>query len=91
MKAPNQQPRYGSRLTEILDARGIKYAWLARQVGYQRAYLSHVKAGRYSPSATFRARAAQVLGLPEDVVFFPLPVQDSDETELPRTEGPEAA
>jgi transcriptional regulator with XRE-family HTH domain len=60
----NRQP-----LFEILDARGIKRSWLAAKLGMHRNYLYLVERGRRPFPVAKRTRAAEVLGLPESLLF----------------------
>jgi len=57
-------------LERILDARGIRRRWLARQLGISDAYLSRLLSGEKRWPPRLRAETARVLMLPEDVLFF---------------------
>ncbi len=53
----------------ILIRRGLRAYWLAGQLGISQSTLSEVIAGRRKPSAELRARIAEILGEPEEVLF----------------------
>lgn len=46
-----------TRLFEIADQRGIRYAWMADQLGYTREYLSRIKHGVAPITDEFQRRA----------------------------------
>lgn len=60
-----------TRLFAIADERGIRYKWLAQQMGYTQEYLSRVKHGRGPITEEFRRRACLVFSdVPETTLFF---------------------
>lgn len=52
-----------SRLTDELDRRGIRYSWLARQLGVQNWTFTRYEGGARRPPADWYDRAAVVLGV----------------------------
>lgn len=56
-------------LFQVLAHRGIKAKWLARQVGINAEALSRAKHGTRPIPLRVRRRIAEVLGLPEDMLF----------------------
>ena len=75
---------YRSRVGEILGQQGRTNAWFIRQMGVSEALFYSVEAGRRRPTDAYRAKAARVLMLPEDVLF--IPVELSHESKSPSTE-----
>jgi transcriptional regulator with XRE-family HTH domain len=53
-----------SGLLPILRERGISNRWLARRIGVNEGYLSHVLQGRRRITEERAARAAELLGIP---------------------------
>ena len=51
-----------NKLKVILDSRGIKYGWLAEQVGISRNTITDLMKGQ-TPSLSLAYRIADVLGL----------------------------
>ncbi|HPD42560.1 MAG TPA: hypothetical protein P5195_04460 [Anaerolineae bacterium] len=59
-------------LERILEHRGIKQQWLARQLKVSDSYLSLLLAGKKPWTPQLRAETARVLMLPENVLFLDL-------------------
>lgn len=60
-----------TRLFEIADERGIRYTWLAKQLGYTPEYLSRIKHGTYPITEEFRRRVCALFAnLDPDTLFF---------------------
>lgn len=59
-----------NRLKEILEERGIKQTWLAKQVGVTRQTMSNLINNRFCPSLDIAFKIANVLGLKLDDVFY---------------------
>lgn len=60
----------GTRLFEILAAQGRRQDWLAEQIGCSQSLVSKIKYGQRPIPVWFAERAAAVMGLPENVLFF---------------------
>ncbi|MGI8830856.1 MAG: helix-turn-helix transcriptional regulator [Candidatus Limnocylindria bacterium] len=58
-----------NRLSTIREARGLTGAELARRIGVHRSWVSRIERGRAEPWPAFRARAAAVLGVDEELLF----------------------
>ncbi len=58
-------------LVSVLASQERTAAWLARKTGKSPTYITLVVQGKRRPSADFRARAAQTLGVPEALLFPP--------------------
>ena len=56
-------------LSAVLESQERSGSWLARRCGKSPAYISRVIAGSRRPSADFRTRAAEALGVPETLLF----------------------
>lgn len=60
-----------TRLFEIADERGIRYAWIATQLGYSREYLSRIKHGDEPVTDEFQRRASLLFSdVPTETLFF---------------------
>lgn len=60
-----------TRLFEIIDARGIRYRWLAEKMGYSPEYITRVKSGAKPITDEFRRRACALFPeIPESLLFF---------------------
>ena len=46
--------------------KGIKFNWLARQMGLDRSYMAHIESGDRRPPPLYYERAAGLLGIPVD-------------------------
>jgi transcriptional regulator with XRE-family HTH domain len=57
-------------LSAVLASQERSASWLGRKCGKSPAYISRVISGERRPSADFRRRAAEALGVPE-VILFP--------------------
>lgn len=55
----------------ILEHRYLNPAWLARKIGRTYPEVWHVRRGNTPATPEFRAQCAQVLDLPEDLLFTP--------------------
>ena len=63
----------------IMEHQGRRLDWLARRLGYTPVYVRGIKCGQFPVTAQFRRRCAEVLDLPEAVLFAEGP--DSPECE----------
>jgi transcriptional regulator with XRE-family HTH domain len=68
----------GLRLRAWLDARPPRPVEIAREAGVSKQYISEILAGRCRPSARV-VDACERLGLPVDLLFFGVDVDESDE------------
>lgn len=60
-----------TRLFEIADERGIRYKWIAAQLGYTPEYLSRIKHGDEPVTAEFERRACGLFAdVPAEFLFF---------------------
>lgn len=60
-----------TRFFEIADERGIRYTWLAKQLGYTPEYLSRIKHGTFPITAEFQRRACELFSdVPANDLFF---------------------
>jgi len=82
--------RYRSQTSAILRSQGRTNAWFWRKMGVSKALFYAVESGRRPATAEYRKRAAEVLGLPEDVLFLPTVLTQDSET-LSIESKPEAA
>lgn len=57
-------------LWRILDHQGRSLKWLASRMGYGYNYVRQVRAGVHPVTEEFRQRAAQVMDLPDEVLFI---------------------
>lgn len=58
-------------LFDVLDFRGIRHDWFAGKVGLSKSFLSQIKNGTAPFPRARRAVAAEVLGVPEALLFLP--------------------
>jgi len=56
--------REKSTIKKLADQRGIKYSWLARQIGLHPTYFAHVEAGDYPAPPGYFEKVAGALGVP---------------------------
>jgi transcriptional regulator with XRE-family HTH domain len=56
-------------LQAVLDQQERTGAWLARRTEKSPAYVTKVLNGTRRPSADFKAKAAEALGVPEGILF----------------------
>jgi transcriptional regulator with XRE-family HTH domain len=56
-------------LSAVLASQERSASWLGRKCGKSPAYVSRVISGERRPSADFRSRAAEALGVPEAILF----------------------
>jgi transcriptional regulator with XRE-family HTH domain len=54
----------------IIESRGIKTTWFAEQLGVSQSHISRLLSGERPWTPELRQKAAQVLMLPEDVLFL---------------------
>lgn len=60
-----------NKLKEILDERGIKYSWLAEQVGITKSTMSNLLNNRHQTNIDIALKIALILDLTiEDIFFF---------------------
>jgi transcriptional regulator with XRE-family HTH domain len=55
-----------SQIKKFCDARGIKYRWIAGQLGMSEGHFNHIEAGRRTPREGYYEDAARILGVPID-------------------------
>lgn len=68
---------YKSHVSAILAEQGRSDRWFYRQMGVSESLFYHIERGTRRPSAEYRAKAAQLLGVPERLLFAPI-VPSSD-------------
>lgn len=56
-------------LADVLDSQDRSMSWLARKCDKSPSYVLRVTKGERRPSAEFRAKAAEALGVPESLLF----------------------
>jgi transcriptional regulator with XRE-family HTH domain len=56
------------RLRRLIDARGLRYSWVARRAGVSPALLSMVMSGRRRMTDALAERLADVLAVPVEVL-----------------------
>ncbi len=61
------------QLWRIMDDQGRKLVWLADRVQYSANHVYHIRYGQRPATPEFRTRCAQVLAIPEDILFSLLP------------------
>lgn len=59
----------GHRLEAVLAQQERTASWLARRTGKSPSYVTRVLNGERRPSADFRQRASEALGIPEAMLF----------------------
>jgi plasmid maintenance system antidote protein VapI len=69
MENTTKQRYRATGLTETLEQQGRTAAWLGRQLGVHRSYVTHIAAGRRTVDGDRAARVAQLLGVPERMLF----------------------
>lgn len=57
-----------STIKRMCDVRGIKYRWLAQQLGMSEGHFNHIEAGRRVPREGYYEDAARILGIPVDII-----------------------
>lgn len=60
--------RQDSRIRPILDLRGIRHTWFARQVNISRQRFLKIESGLGTPPAGYYRRASELLGVPEQML-----------------------
>lgn len=58
-------------LFSVVDSRGIRHVWLAEQLGIDRRRWWEMRKGQRRFPDDLRSRAAELLGVPESVLFRP--------------------
>lgn len=58
-------------LFDILDERGIRRDWFASRIGVSRSFISMVESGQRRLAPARRRLAAEVLSVPEHLLFRP--------------------
>ena len=77
----NHTARYtGTKMGQLLLSRGIRFDWLAAQVGVSKATVTRWVNGSRTIGRSHAERAAEVLGVPFDLLFES-PIGDSSEPE----------
>lgn len=61
---------FDSRVLEVLKSQGRSVAWFARQLGISHSLVYRWADGSRTPTDTHRRRAAEVLGIPESLLFL---------------------
>lgn len=57
------------RLAKVLEQQERSGSWLARKTGKSASYVTRVLLGQRRPSDDFKARAAEALGVPVELLF----------------------
>lgn len=65
MDSPNEP----TATERVLEQQGRSIAWLARKTGVSVSYAFRMLHGDRPLTADFRAKAAEALGVPEDILF----------------------
>ncbi len=63
---------FRSRVGEVLRKQGRTVSWFCRHMRVSRALFYRIEQGNRNPSASYRSRAADVLGVAEPDLFLPL-------------------
>lgn len=53
----------------VLDSQERSLSWLARKTGKSPSYITRVLNGERNPSPEFKAKAAEALGVPQQLLF----------------------
>jgi transcriptional regulator with XRE-family HTH domain len=56
-------------LQDVLASQERTLSWLARKTGKSPSYVLRVTTGERRPSPEFKAKAAEILGVPESLLF----------------------
>lgn len=56
-------------LLAVLERQERTLSWLARKTGMSRSYVLRITTGERNPSAEFKGKAAEALGVPESLLF----------------------
>lgn len=64
----------GHPLSEVLAGQDRTARWLSIKCGFDPSYAYKVIAGLRRPSPAFRAKASELLGVPESLLFPDTPV-----------------
>jgi transcriptional regulator with XRE-family HTH domain len=59
-----------TKVFEVLDSRGIKRIWLAKQLGISPSHLNRLEKGERPFTQQMREKVSQVLQVPVDMLFF---------------------
>lgn len=65
------EQRYKSTIPSVLQEQGRSVAWFCRRVGISRALFYRWVDGSRGIAPQYRHRCAEVLGIPESVLFLP--------------------
>lgn len=57
-------------LAKVLEQQERTASWLARRTGKSPSYVTRVLRGQRRPSADFKARSAEALGVPAGLLFI---------------------
>lgn len=70
---------FRSNISEILREQGRTNAWFYRRMGVSETLFYRIESGDRNPSTTYRRKAAELLGVPEQHLFLPLdsPIGDT--------------
>lgn len=73
---------YRSNLSAVIKQQGRTNAWFFRKMGISESLFYRIESGSRTPTAGYRAKAAEVLGVPKALLFLPTELLDSNETLL---------
>jgi hypothetical protein len=57
-----------SPLRQVCEAKGLKYGWIAKQLGISQGYFNHIEAGRRPAPPWYYERLARVLQVPVEMI-----------------------
>ncbi len=63
---------FRSRVGEVLREQGRTVSWFCRHMRVSRALFYRIEQGNRNPSASYRSRAADILGVAEPDLFLPM-------------------
>lgn len=63
------QKKFGKRLAQIRDKKGITQEQLSFDIGVDRTYISYIERGKRNPSLYVMWRISKVLGVPPSELF----------------------
>lgn len=58
-----------TNLRRVMERQGRRHIWLAEQIGVSPSHVTRVMNGERVPGPEFRARAAEMLEVPESELF----------------------
>ena len=61
-----------NQVERVLEQQGRSVAWLARKAGVSVSYAWMMLRGQRPLTTDFKSKAAEVLGVPEDMLFEPV-------------------